>query len=224
MKWVQLSSSLNILWHCLSLGLEWKHLFSPVATAEFSKFAGILSTALSQHHLLGFEIAQLKLHHLHYLTSHSRMSGSMWVITLLWLSGSWRSFLYSSSVYSCLGEIIHNQGHTFSGAPDLCLLTSKHIPTKTSNIFTSSKHWLLEITLLSRWTCNGTQVKVPRFIQSLRLATTLEIASFSLLRIQQASSPPQHCLRSLLHTLEWFSYWLSRGHCFVLGLYHLLLI
>ena len=27
---------------------------SPVATAEFSKFAGILSAALSQHHLLGF--------------------------------------------------------------------------------------------------------------------------------------------------------------------------
>ena len=26
---------------------------SPVATAEFSKFAGILSAALSQHHLLG---------------------------------------------------------------------------------------------------------------------------------------------------------------------------
>ena len=30
---------------------------SPVATAEFSKFAGMLSAALSQHHLLGFEIA-----------------------------------------------------------------------------------------------------------------------------------------------------------------------
>ena len=29
-----------------------------MATAEFSKFAGILSAALSQHHLLGFEIAQ----------------------------------------------------------------------------------------------------------------------------------------------------------------------
>ena len=27
---------------------------SPVATAEFSKFAGILSVALSLHHLLGF--------------------------------------------------------------------------------------------------------------------------------------------------------------------------
>ena len=31
-----------------------------MATAEFSKFAGILSAALSQHHLLGFEIVQLE--------------------------------------------------------------------------------------------------------------------------------------------------------------------
>ena len=38
---------------------------SPVATAEFFKFAGILSAALSQHHLLGFEIAQWEFHHLH---------------------------------------------------------------------------------------------------------------------------------------------------------------
>ena len=52
MTWVELCSSLNILWHCLSLELGWKLTFSsPVATAEFSKFAGILSAALSQHHL-----------------------------------------------------------------------------------------------------------------------------------------------------------------------------
>ena len=38
---------------------------SPVATAEFSKFAGILSAALSQHHLSGFGIAQLEFYHLH---------------------------------------------------------------------------------------------------------------------------------------------------------------
>ena len=38
-------------------------LSSPVAIAEFSKFVGILSEALSQHHLLGFEIAQLEFHH-----------------------------------------------------------------------------------------------------------------------------------------------------------------
>ena len=112
MRWVQLCGSLNILWHCLSLGLEWKPIFSsPVATAELSRFAGILSAALSQHHLLGFEIAQLEFHHFPlalfivvlpkaHLTSHSRMSGSRWVITPSWLSGSWRSFLYSSSRYS----------------------------------------------------------------------------------------------------------------------------
>ena len=48
-----------IVWQSeLSLGLEWKLTFSsPVATAEFSKFAGMLSAALSQQHLLGFEIA-----------------------------------------------------------------------------------------------------------------------------------------------------------------------
>ena len=40
-------------------------LFHFVATAEFSKFAGILSAAVSQHHLLGLEIALLKFHHLH---------------------------------------------------------------------------------------------------------------------------------------------------------------
>ena len=37
-----------------------------------------------------------------HLTSHSRMSGSRSMITPSWLSGSWRSFLYSSSVYSFL--------------------------------------------------------------------------------------------------------------------------
>ena len=36
-----------------------------------------------------------------HLTSHSRMSGSRWVITPSWLSGSWRSFWYSFSIYSC---------------------------------------------------------------------------------------------------------------------------
>ena len=77
-----------------------------MATAEFSKFAGILSASLSQHHLLGFETAQLEFHLFvmmlpkAHLTSHFRMSGSRWVIIPLWFSGSWRPFLYSS-VYSC---------------------------------------------------------------------------------------------------------------------------
>ena len=35
------------------------------------------------------------------LTSHSRKSGSRWVMTPSWLSGTWRNFSYTSSVYSC---------------------------------------------------------------------------------------------------------------------------
>ena len=36
-----------------------------------------------------------------HLTLHYRMSDFRWVITPSWLSGSWRSFLHLSSVYSC---------------------------------------------------------------------------------------------------------------------------
>ena len=59
---------------------------SPVAIAEFSKFADILSAALSQHHLLGFRKSTgfpspplalfVVMLPKAYLTSHSRMSGS----------------------------------------------------------------------------------------------------------------------------------------------------
>ena len=62
----EIVQSFEHFWHCLSLGWEWKLTFlSLVATAEFTKFADILSAALSQIHLLGFEIAQLEFRHLH---------------------------------------------------------------------------------------------------------------------------------------------------------------
>ena len=52
LRWVQLWGSLSILWHCLSLGLEWKLTFSsPVATAEFSKFVA-LNRASSIHSII----------------------------------------------------------------------------------------------------------------------------------------------------------------------------
>ena len=87
-------------------------LFQSCGHAEFSKFAGILIAALSTTSsvricnssagipsppLALFVVMLPKTH----LTSHSRMSGSRWMITPSWSSGSWRSFLYSSSVYSC---------------------------------------------------------------------------------------------------------------------------
>ena len=44
-----------------------------------------------------------------HVTSHSRMSGSRLVITPSWLSGSLRSYLYGSSVYSCYLLIHYSQ-------------------------------------------------------------------------------------------------------------------
>ena len=44
---------------------DWNEKWPLPVSAEFSKFAGKLSAALSQHHLSGFEIAQLEFHHLH---------------------------------------------------------------------------------------------------------------------------------------------------------------
>ena len=54
------------------------------------------STGIPSHPLALFVVMLPKAH----LTSHSRMSGSRWVVKPLWFSGSW-SFLYNSSVYSC---------------------------------------------------------------------------------------------------------------------------
>jgi len=45
------------------VGIKNLTISSAVATADFSEFAGILSEALYQHHLLGFKIAQLEFHH-----------------------------------------------------------------------------------------------------------------------------------------------------------------
>ena len=57
-----------VVWAFFGIAFLWewnKNFSSPVATAEFSKFADILSAALWQHHLSGFETAQLEFHHLH---------------------------------------------------------------------------------------------------------------------------------------------------------------
>ena len=52
------------------------------------------STRISSPPLALFIVMLPKTH----LTSHSRISGSGWVVTPLWLSESWRSYLYNSSV------------------------------------------------------------------------------------------------------------------------------
>ena len=112
MRWVKLCGSSNIVWHCFSLGLEWKHLSqscghcwvfqicrhiecSTLTASTFrtwNSLAGIPSTPV-----VLFTVMLPKVP----LTSNSRMSGFWWMISWSWLSGSLRSFLYSSSVYSC---------------------------------------------------------------------------------------------------------------------------
>ena len=104
-----------VVWAFFGIAFLWhwdeNWLFPTVVTAEFSKFVYILSAALSQHHPLGFEIATgipsppLTLFIVMLPKAHlilcPRMSGSRWVITPSWLSGSLRYFLYGFSVYSC---------------------------------------------------------------------------------------------------------------------------
>ena len=54
-----------------------------------------------------------------HLTSHSMMSGSRWLTTLSWLSGSLRSFLYSF-VYSCHLFLISSASVQFSSVAQSC--------------------------------------------------------------------------------------------------------
>ena len=91
-------SSLNIIWnwnenwlfqpcgHCWVFQICWHIACSTFTASSFSIWSsstGILSLPLTL-----FVTMLPKAH----LTSHSRMSGSRWVITPSWLSGSWRSF------------------------------------------------------------------------------------------------------------------------------------
>ena len=81
--------------HCWVFQICW-HIECSTFTASSSRIWNS-STGIPSPPLALFIVMLPKAH----LTSHSRMSGSRWVITPSWLSQSWISFLYSSSVYSC---------------------------------------------------------------------------------------------------------------------------
>ena len=81
--------------HCWIFKLCWHIEWSTLTVSSlrtWNSSAEILSLPLTL-----FVVMLPKAH----LTWHSRMFGPRWVITPSWLSGSWRSFLYSSSVCSC---------------------------------------------------------------------------------------------------------------------------
>ena len=111
---MQLCGSLSIIWHCLSLALEWKLTLSSPSCGQCWVFQICWHIECSTFTASSFRIWNsstgipspppalfIMMLSKAQLTSLSRMSGSKWVITPLWLSRLWRSFLYSFSVYSC---------------------------------------------------------------------------------------------------------------------------
>ena len=83
------------LWDCCMLQIWWHIECSTFTASSFTIWNS--STVILSLPLALFIVMLPKAH----LTLHCRMSGSRWVITPSWLFGSWRSFWYSSSVYSC---------------------------------------------------------------------------------------------------------------------------
>ena len=83
-----------VLCHCWVFQICW-HIDCNTFTASSFRIWNSL-TGIPSPPLALFVVMLPKTH----LTSHSRMSGSRWMITPLWLSRSLRPYLYSS-VYSC---------------------------------------------------------------------------------------------------------------------------
>ena len=109
---MQLCGRFNILWHYLSgVGMKtdlfqscghcwvfqicWPIEYSTFTASSFRIWNS--STGIPSPPLALFMVMPPKAH----LTSHSRTSGSRWVVKPSWLSESWRSLLYSYIVYSC---------------------------------------------------------------------------------------------------------------------------
>ena len=88
-----------VLWPLLSFQICW-HIGCSTFTASSFRIWNS-STGIPSPPLALFVMMLPKAH----LPSHSRMSGSRWVITPSWLSRSLRSFLYSPSVYIMLYNI-----------------------------------------------------------------------------------------------------------------------
>ena len=81
--------------HCWVFWICWHIECSSFTASSFRIWNS--STGIPSPPLALFIVMLPKFH----LISHTRMSGSRWVITWQWLFGSWGSFLYSSYVYSC---------------------------------------------------------------------------------------------------------------------------
>ena len=104
--------------HCWVFQICWHIECSTIIASSFKTWNS--STGIPSPPLDLFIVMLPKAH----LTSHSRMSGSRWVITPSWLSGSWRSFC---TVLLCI------------------LATSAYYPSSQGYGFSSSHVWMWEL-------------------------------------------------------------------------------
>ena len=143
--------------HCWVFQVCWHIECSSTFTASYFRIWNS-STGIPSPPLALFVVMLPKAH----LTSHSRMPGSRWVIIPLWLSRSWRSFLYSSSAYCCYLFLISSTSvrstpflpfivHTFEwNVPLVSLMFLKRCLVFPVLLFSSiSLHWSLRKAFLS---------------------------------------------------------------------------
>ena len=143
-----------------------------------------------------------------HLTSHSKMSGTKWVITPLWLSGSWRSLLYSSSVYSCHFFLISSASVLYCA--HLCMKCSLGISNHLEEI-SSLSNSIIFLYFFSLITEEGFQISS---CCSLEVCIQMDISflfSFALLLLffsQLFVRPPQvTILPFCISSSQW---WFSR--------------
>ena len=136
--------------HCWVFQIHW-HIDCSTFTASSFRIWNS-STGIPSSPLALFVVMLPKAH----LTSHSRMSGSRWVITPLWLSGLWRSFLYRSSLYSCHLFLISSASvRSILFLSFIVPIFAWNVPLKRSLVFSIllfsliSLHWSLRKAFIS---------------------------------------------------------------------------
>ena len=209
--------------HCWVFQICW-HIECSTFTASSFKFWNS-STGIPSPPLALFVVMPPKAR----LTSQSRMSGSRWVITPSWLFRSWRSFLYSSSVYSCYLFLISSTSArsilflsfivpSFSwNVPFISLIFLKRflvLPFYWFPLFLCIDHWerLFYISLLFFGTLHSVGFIFP-FLLCLSLLffsrlfvrppkTTTLPSCLSISGLCFWSPPPVQCYESLSVTLD----------------------
>ena len=100
--------------HCRIFQICWHIEYSTFIASSFRIWYN--STGIPLAPLALFILILPKAH----LTLHSRMSGGLWMVTPLWLCGSWRYFLYSSSV--CSGHLFLISSASVRSIPSLSFI------------------------------------------------------------------------------------------------------